>query len=76
MTTATQTEDCAVFHIGMLDDEYAANFDKEWLVDVPETDTALGITLEFKTEDDACAFQRQWRRNNGLNEMTGEPEAN
>ena len=27
----------------------------------------------FATEDEACTAQRDWRRANGLDEMTGEP---
>jgi len=29
----------------------------------------------FATEEEACTAQRDWRRQNGLDEMTGETEA-
>lgn len=60
-------EDCDVIPRDMLDAEFAKNFEKPWIVEGP------GRQLQFDTEDEACAFQRDWRTKNGLDPMTGQP---
>ncbi len=58
--------DCHVYHRGTLDEEHAALFPKPWIVEYPDASKDL-----FDTEDEACERQRQWRRQHGLDEMTG-----
>jgi len=59
--------DVQVTPVHTLDEEYQANFKKEWLVEF-----ASGDILEFDTEDQACAFQQDWRAVNGRDPMTGD----
>lgn len=59
--------DCNVLSRDLLDDERRAEF-APWLVEMPS-----GAILEFNTEEQACAYQRQHRIANGLNPMNGEP---
>jgi hypothetical protein len=59
--------DVHVTPVHILSEEYQANFEKEWLVEF-----ASGEVLEFDTEDQACAFQRDWRAVTGRDPMTGD----
>jgi len=60
--------DCAVIAVDSLDLELQSQFKKPWLVE-----WADGSIDEFDTEDEACARQREHRKANGLDAMTGEP---
>lgn len=62
-------DNSSVFPLEMLDEEHARDFDPSWpwLFDSDE----LGI-LVFKTEDDACKAQRDYRRVYGFDPITGE----
>ena len=59
--------DVDVIEVAMLDDEYASQFEKPWLVQWED-----GTIKQYDTEDEACAIQRQHRINVGLDPMTGE----
>jgi hypothetical protein len=58
--------DCAVYHRDELYEKHAALFPKPWIVDYPDGSKDL-----FDTEDEECERQRLWRRQHGLDEMTG-----
>jgi hypothetical protein len=65
-----------VFHIDMLDEEFQEDFDprEPWVF---EADAPVGADIEtvercFADEASACAYQRQWRKENGFDEMTGQ----
>ena len=60
-------DDVDVIDRGMLDGEYAKKFTKPWLVQFAD-----GEIIQFDTEEDACAYQREWRSKNGMNSLTGE----
>ena len=60
-------DDVDVIDRDMLDDEYAKNFTKPWLVQFAD-----GEIIQFDTEEDACAYQREWRSKNGMNPLIGE----
>ena len=59
--------DVDVFERAALDDEHAALHPREWLLQFHD-----GTIWYFDTEDEACAFQRQWRAETGMDPMTGE----
>ncbi len=59
--------DVDVMERDSLDDEHAAQFQKPWLVVLPD-----GAVEQYDTEDGACARQREWREAHGLDPMTGE----
>ena len=57
-----------VFNIAMLDAEHASKFDPNlpWIFETEEDQNA------FATEEEACAAQRDHRRMNGFDEVTGQ----
>lgn len=61
-------DDIDIIERDMLDAEHAAKFEKPWLVQ--ESD---GTIHQFDTDEAACAFQRTWRQQHGLDPMTGAP---
>lgn len=60
--------DSDVFTRDALDPEYARQFAKEWLHQLPN-----GTIEEFPSDDAACMRQRDYRISVGLDPMTGEP---
>lgn len=59
--------DVDVIDVATLDDEHAANFSKPYICQHED-----GRTIEFDTEDAACAYQREHRIKNGMDPMTGQ----
>lgn len=66
--TDNKQHDVHVIDRDTLDDEHAAHFSKPWLVQFAD-----GDVWQFDTEEEACACQREWRGEIGLDPMTGEP---
>lgn len=63
------SKDVEVMHVACLDDDHAAQFEKDWLA--IEED---GTPHQFDTEVEACLFQQGYRVANGLDPATGEPK--
>ena len=61
-------DDVDVIARDMLDEAHRKLHPCPWLVQFAD-----GQIAHFDTEEDACAFQRGWRRRHGLDPMTGEP---
>jgi hypothetical protein len=61
-------QDVAVVQTATLDEQHRQQFNQPWLVQFAD-----GMTLQYPTEDVACAFQRLWRANHGRDRMTAEP---
>jgi TPP-dependent trihydroxycyclohexane-1,2-dione (THcHDO) dehydratase len=56
MTAENKNEDVQVIDVETLDEEYAVNFDKPWLVQFADAEV-----IEADTEEEACEIQRLWR---------------
>lgn len=62
--------DVDVIDIASLDDDNAKHYGQPWIVLFVD-----GQHLEFPSEDSACAFQAEWRRQHNHHPMTGEASA-
>jgi hypothetical protein len=62
-------QDVHVIERDSLDIEHSKMFNKPWLVQFEN-----GAIKTFDTEEEACAFQREHRWQNGLDIKTGEPK--
>lgn len=65
-------DDSNVFHIGVLDRDFAAQFNqlKPWVFEFGDDGQEC-----FVTEEEACARQRAYRAANGFDPITGEGRA-
>ncbi len=64
-----ETQDCSVVHRDTVDPDDAKHWPAPWMVqglNHPDADQAF-----FKTEEEACLFQRSWREFRGLDPLTG-----
>lgn len=61
-------DDVHVIERDGLDIEYAKLFKRPWLIQFEN-----GKIEQFDTEEEACAFQRDYRWHHGLDIHTGEP---
>ena len=59
--------DVEIIEVGSLEEEYAEAFEKEWAIHFADA-----TTIQFDTEDEACAAQRAHRKTIGLDPITGE----
>lgn len=65
MVDCVEGDNSSVFHRASLTEDAATHFSKEWLFDTDDG------TLQFDTEEEACAAQRDYRERHGFDPITG-----